>query len=197
MLLVKALKNTFAFNRICHECIRLRSLRVFHKSVEINERINHSPIARIMDFKMQMRRLTTACITAHSYELPFRNWEFVGSQYDISKFAGIANPIYFVFLSVALSPSANYHSQGRHKILHVSVDTRLSIGVFDIKSIAVTVSNSYTTDIPFTNRKDRQALYPFRANVNSSMEMIRTRFTKISCQCHRDMHWRRKLHDSS
>ena len=174
LLNASARKDALARLRIDHQRMTLRGLTINELMTDEIEGVEHAPRLRVVNFEMKMWSRRGTGIPADGYELPLCNGKFKGTEMKLAlgRMPGI----------LLLADKGSYLGS---ETLQVAIDAGVAFGVMHINGIAKAKHpNGNHRHIASADGKDGLAFYPTRLDVDTTMEMVGTRFAEVSCQHH-------------
>ena len=155
--------------RYSHEGVSLRGHAISDVGSQFHHGVAHDPRTGVMQFEVQVGACGMPCIATDGNEV---------ARLDRQLFLGIAK-----VQRVAPARSLEQLFIGFRKALQVAVDAGQPIRMVDIDGIAkAKLVDGDAADISFRNGKHLLALYVARLDVQATMEVPGSRFTKVSRQ---------------
>ena len=184
LLAVAAVEDALPFLRVGHEGVGLRRCLINEILSQIRQRVTHRPRTRIVDFEMEMGSHAAARIAADGHQLPAADGHLMGTQIDIGgvlrRFMPFRNIIRLPVLPTITGDTGTLHGR---KILQVAIHRTVAIGMLNENGIAkAKESHGDTRHIAVGNGEEGLAHSHSRTDVDTSMKMMRTRFTKVARQ---------------
>ena len=163
------IEDSFAHDRDSHEGVCLRRYAIGNQSTKELQRVTHRPRLCIVNLEMQVRPCRVACIAADGDEVASLDGELTRRK---KKREGVLGTSALQLLLVKVG-----------KALQVAVDTGVAVRMTDVDGISKAIHvNCQPTDVTIGDRKDILALNIAGFDVDTPMEVPRTRLTEVTRQ---------------
>ena len=157
-----------------HYAVRFRSTRIFYFRFEKRHGIYIISRLRFKNIQMKMRSEWIAGIPTPCYLLSRFYWILI-------RFGDNLYFPVFIFILQFFHPFGNRGN----KTAQMTIDSRITVMIADIKYIARTIRHTDTWNIAFCQCTNRFTDYSSRFKIQSAVKVIRTDFSEVSAQCKR------------
>ncbi len=184
LLTAAAIEDALPFLGIGHKGVCLRRCLVNEILPHIRQGVAHGPGSSVVDFEMEMGSHTAARIAADGNQLSATDRHLVRTQIDIGRILWRFMPLRnIVRLPMLATVAGDTGTLNRGEILQMAIHRTMTVGMLYEDGIAeAEESHGNARHITIGYGKKRLAHSHSRTDVNTAVEMVRARFTKVARQ---------------